>query len=108
MPNPTQFQWVDPTTNTDGSTITTGEVTGYQIGVRLASGTPGQYLVTTQFVPGAASTTEVFSSLSAVLAPGDYAAAIQTVGPTNSVFSTETTFTIAAPVPNPPTGFTAA
>src|SRR5208283_3074849 len=39
MSNPSKVSWIDPTLNVDGSAITTGELTGYLVGVRLASGT---------------------------------------------------------------------
>lgn len=105
MPNPTQFNWVDPTKNTDGTAITAGEVTGYQIGVRPSTGTPGTYPVLTP-IASPTATSEPLASLSSVLAPGSYAAAIQTVGPVNSAWSSEITFAIAPPTPNPPSGFT--
>ncbi len=104
MSNPTKFTWTDPTTNVDGSAITTGEVTGYSIGVRPSTGTAGTYPVLTA-VAGATATSEAYSALSSVLAPGNYAAAIQTVEPVNSAWSAEITFTIAAPVPSPPVNF---
>lgn len=107
MANPTKFTWVDPTKNTDGSAIAAGEITGYLIGIRPATGAAGTYPITAP-VTGASATTELFTQLGTVLAPGDYAAGIQSVGPTNSAWSTEVTFTIQAPVPVPPTGFTVA
>ena len=103
MATPT-FTWTDPTKNTDGTAITAGEVTGYQIGVRPSSGTPGTYPVLTS-IAGSTATSEPLTSLSSVLAPGAYAAAIQAVGPVNSAWSAEISFTIAPPTPNPPTGF---
>jgi len=107
MANPTKFTWVVPTTNTDGSAITAGELTGYDIGVRPASGTAGTYPIMTT-VADPAATQEPIASLSAVLAPGDYAAAIRSDAATNSVWSSEVTFSITAPVPNPPSAFTVA
>lgn len=106
MINPSQFTWTDPTTNTDGSPIVVGEITGYTIGVRLASGAAGTYPILTDVV-GAAAAKEAIAQLSQALVAGDYAAAIQTSGPTVSAWSAETTFTIAPEVPNPPTGFSA-
>lgn len=107
----TQFVWVDPTTNVDGSAVTAGEISGYQIGIRAASGTPGTY-TTFAIVKDAAATSEAFSLLGTTLAPGDYAAAIQTLSTTNgnSPFSPEAKFTIDVPLspPNAPTGFTVA
>jgi hypothetical protein len=104
MANPTQFTWVDPTKNVDGSNISAGEVTGYSIGVRPSTGTPGTYTVVTP-ISSPTATSEPLANLSSVLAPGSYAAAIQTVGPVNSAWSAEISFTIAAPVPSPPSGF---
>lgn len=104
MANPTKFNWTDPTTNTDGTAIAAGEITGYSIGVRPSTGTPGTYTVVTP-VAGAAVTSEALASLSSVLVPGSYAAAIQTIGPVDSGWSAEITFTITPPVPNPPSAF---
>lgn len=105
MANPTQFTWVIPTTNTDGSAVAAGEITGYTLGVGTVSGT---YSISTP-IANPAATSEPIASLSQVLAPGTYFAAIRaesTGGP--SAYSNEVTFSIAAPVPNPPTNFTAA
>lgn len=105
MANPSQFTWVIPTTNTDGSAVTPGEITGYTIGVGTAS---GNYTMMTS-VADPTATAEPLNKLSSVLAPGTYFAAIRaesTGGP--SAFSNEVTFQIAAPVPNPPTSFTVA
>jgi hypothetical protein len=98
------FTWTDPTTNTDGSPITTGEITGYQIGVRPSTGSAGTYPVTVA-VSGPTTTSEALSAITPPLTPGSYAAAIRSVGPTDSAWSNEATFTIAAPVPSAPTGF---
>jgi hypothetical protein len=108
--NPTQFTWTDPTTNTDGTPITAGEVTGYTLGIRstTASGSvAGTYPITAQ-VSGASATNELLSALGTVLKPDTYAAAIQTAGPVPSAFTNEVTFTIEPPQPNPPTSFSVA
>ncbi|MDR5726729.1 MAG: hypothetical protein RB191_04590 [Terriglobia bacterium] len=104
MTNPTKFLWTDPTTNVDGSPIAAGEITGYQIGVRPASGTAGTYPMLTP-VAGATATSEAFTALSSLLVPGSYAAAILAVGPVDSAYSAEVNFTIAPPVPSAPTNF---
>jgi hypothetical protein len=103
MANPTKLSWVDPTTNVDGSAIASGEITGYQIGVRPSSGTAGTYPMLTPVT--ATATSEPLASLSTILVPGSYAAAIMALSAVNSVWSTEVTFTIVPPQPNPPTGF---
>jgi len=107
MANPTKFTWVDPTKNTDGTAVVAGEITGYSIGVRPASGTAGTYPIITP-ISGATTTSEPLASLSTILTPGDYAAAIQSVGPVNSAWSSEITFTISPPIPTPPTSFSVA
>jgi hypothetical protein len=110
MTNPTKFTWTDPTTNVDGSAISTGEITGYNVGVRLTTATgsvAGTYPIMAA-VSGAAAANELISALGTVLIPGAYAAAVQAVGPVNSAWSAEATFTIAPPVPNSPTNFTVA
>lgn len=99
MANPTTYSWVAPTVNTDGSAITAGEITGYGIGQRLTSGTPGTYTSTVN-VTGATTLTAPIT-----LAPGSWTAAIRSIGPTDSAFSAEISFVIAPPVPVPPTGF---
>jgi hypothetical protein len=105
MTNPTEFTWTDPTTNVDGSPLDPSEITSYNIGIRLASGTPGVY-TTIVNVAGPTAHTELLSAISPPLAPGSYAAAVQAVGPVDSAFSTEATFTIVPPTPSAPTGFT--
>ena len=103
MANPTTITWDDPTTNVDGSPIAAGEITGYTVGVRPNNGTIGTYPFTGQ-VADPAGTKELISALSTILSPGIYFVAVQSNGPVNSAWSPEVTFTIAAPVPNPPSG----
>lgn len=91
--------WTIPTTNVDGTPIAAGEITGYTIGIRPASGTAGTYPVT-QAVPNAAATT---AAVSLSLPSGNYFVSVQADGPQDSAWSTETAFTLA-PIPNPPTG----
>lgn len=100
----TKFIWTIPTTNVDGTAITAGEITGYRIGIRPATGTAGTY-PTLVSVSDPAATSEPFSALATPMAPGNYAAAIMSVGPTNSAWSSEISFAVAAPAPNPPSGF---
>lgn len=113
MSNPVAFSWQDPTTNTDGTPIAAGEITGYNIGVRSTTAVgsvAGTYPIVTTVV-GATAANELLSALSTVLKPDSYAAAIQTMGPTDSAFTAEITFMIVAPpppVPNPPSGFAVA
>lgn len=102
MANPTVFTWVVPTTNVDGSIITSGELTGYTIGVGAAAGV---YTIMTS-VADPAATSEPIAALSAVLVPGTYFAAIRaesTAGPSD--FSNEVSFSIAASPPVPPSNF---
>lgn len=106
-PSTAKFSWTDPTANTDGSALQTGEVTGYAIGIRsttAAGSVAGSYTVTAQ-VAGAAAANEALSAIGTVLKPDTYAAAIQSVGPVNSAWSSEIQFTIAQPVPNSPSQF---
>lgn len=105
-----KFSWVDPTTNVDGSAIATGEISGYNVGIRSATATgsiAGTYTVIAP-VSGAAAANEAVSAIGTVLKPDTYAAAVQTIGPTNSAWSSEIEFTIAQPVPSAPTGFAVA
>jgi hypothetical protein len=102
--NASTLTWTDPTANTDGSAIQAGEITGYNVGVRPASGSAGTYPFITNIAnPGA--TTEMIAALQGVLAPGVYMVAVQATGPVSSAWSNEGTFTVTAPpppTPNPP------
>lgn len=107
VPLKTAITWTDPTANTDGSAIDASEITGYSIGVREdGSGAAGTYPLTVT-VQGATAVSESAQALITALSlkPGNYWAAVQTVGPTNSDWSTEAPFSIPAPlpVPAPPT-----
>lgn len=106
MTNPQVFTWIDPVTNVDGSAIVAGEITGYNLGLRVttASGSvAGTYPINVS-VAGATAASELLSGISPVLVPGSYAAAIETVGPVNSAWSAEVAFTITPPTPAAPTG----
>jgi hypothetical protein len=117
MSDPTKFVWTDPTTNTDGSPVAAGEITGYEIGVRdttAAGSAAGTYPFGAK-APSTA-TSELISLLTPALPKGVLLAAAvraNTAGvdgnnnPVNSAWSTEATFTLTppAPVPNPPTSF---
>lgn len=120
MSDPTKFTWVDPTTNKDGSPVSDGEISGYEVGVRdttAAGSAAGTYPFGAK-APNTA-TTELISLLQPSLPTGVLLAAAVRANtaaldangnPINSDWSTEATFTLTppAPVPNPPTGFTAA
>jgi hypothetical protein len=105
LTNPTKVTWTDPTTNTDGSAIAAGEITGYSVGVRLASGTAGTYPYSA--TAPSTSVTELLSALAPVLPTGQpLVCAAQALSATNgnSLWSVESTpFTPLAP-PSPPTG----
>lgn len=117
MSDPTKFVWTDPTTNTDGSPVAAGEITGYEVGVRdtTATGsTAGTYPYGAK--APATATTELISLLTPSLPKGVLLAAAVRANtaavdinnnPINSKWSTEATFTLTPPppVPNEPTGF---
>lgn len=114
MSTPNQFTWVDSTTNTDGSAITQGEITGYTIGIRSLSAVgsaAGTYPV---LVPVSSPTAtietlaQVVATLGKPLTPDNYAAAIRSVGPVSSDWTPEQNFTIDPPKPNPPSVFSVA
>lgn len=112
-PVPTTATWVDPTTNTDGTPIAAGEITGFTIGVRDTTAA-GSAAGTYPFTAGApaTATSELLSLLNPALPKGvALAAAIRadTAGP-SSAWGAEVSFTLPAPlpIPNPPTGFTIA
>lgn len=105
--NPTKVSWNAPAANTDGSPIAAGEITGYTLGVRLisaAGSVAGAYPVAVD-VPS--NPTEGPLTVFGPLKAGDYAAAARAIGPNDSAWSAEATFTIA-PVPAAPTGFSVA
>jgi len=107
MANVSKFSWTDPTTNTDGSALGAGEITGYVVGVRPSSGTAGTYPSTIAAASGA--TSALVSGLSPALTSGSYFAAVQTQSTTNgnSAWSSEVAFTLTAS-PNPPSNFSIA
>ena len=97
--------WTLPTTNTDGSPITAGELTGFIVGLRsttAAGSAAGTYPI--QSPPTAPdAVTEALSAITANLKSDDYAVAVQTQsvdGP--SAWSAEVLFTGTLPVPMPP------
>jgi len=100
----TTISWVDPTTNEDGSPIVAGEITGYVIGIRagvVGDGGAGGY-TTKAIAVGPAAVSEALSALGTVVTvPGNYVVAVQTNGPTNSLWSAEVPLVIAAPPPPP-------
>jgi len=107
--NPTAVSWTDPTTNTDGSAIAAGEITGYTVGVRsvTASGSVAGTYPFTASAP-ASSTDELLGAITPTLPPDTYVAAVQSNSASNgnSAWSSESNaFTITAPTPapNPPT-----
>jgi hypothetical protein len=107
----TTFSWTDPTTNTDGSPITAGEIQGYQLGIRPASGTAGTYPILAPPVASSA-VNETLAATGELLAPGDYFAAVRAITATvDSAFSNEGAFNVPVPpppVPNPPVNFSVA
>jgi hypothetical protein len=104
VPSTAKFTWTDATKNLDGSAIVAGEVTGFLIGIRPSTGTAGNYPINSPPI-AANAVSEAVALITPSLVPGDYAAAIQSVGPSNSPWSAEVTFTIAVPVPAAPSAF---
>lgn len=103
--------WTPPTVNSDGSPLTTGEITGYIVGLRslTAAGTAaGTYPIQSP-ATSATAVTEALSAISANLKADNYASAVQAQsanGP--SAWSTEFQFQGVLPVPSAPTGFSVA
>lgn len=96
--------WTPPTTNTDGSAIAAGEITGYTVGVRPAAGTVGVYPVTKQVAPSVLT----LDLKTLGLAPGSYFVSVETNSANNSSWDPEIGFTIPQPTPNPPGNFSLA
>lgn len=101
-PATAKANWADPTTNTDGTPISTGEITGYQLGVGLST---GSYTILTS-VTGPSATSIAISAITPMLAANTYFAAVRAVTAAgNSGWSNEASFTIAPPIPSNPTSF---
>lgn len=101
MTNPTKFSWTDPTTNTDGSAVSAGEITGYTIGIGTVSGT---YTQLQPITPGTA-VSEALSQVTPPLKAGTYFAAVRAESAGgSSAWSTEVQFTLVV-TPTAPTGF---
>lgn len=93
--------WKAAAANADGTPIQAGEITGYEVGIRPESGTPGTY----PKIVSVASQWEAANALAALDLPmGNYAAAIRTTGPSDSAWSTETMFTVML-IPKAPGDF---
>lgn len=112
-PVPTTASWTAPATNTDGSPIAQGEITGYTVGVRDTTA-PGSAAGTYPYSlrAPATDTSELLSLITPKLPTGVLLAAAvraDTAGP-SSDWTAEVTFTLPAPlpVPNPPSNFTVA
>lgn len=109
MPNPTQVNYKLPTTYADGSPLVASDIKQINIGIRPAKGTPGVYPMTVVDVTFTADANGISHEPLAAfgsLASGDYIAAAETVMKAGgeSVWSSESpAFTIAPPIPNPPT-----
>ncbi len=109
MPNPKQINYVLPSTYDDGSALSVADIKQVNIGIRPKTGTAGTYPLTAidvTFTPDAQGVSHETLAVFGSLAPGDYIAAAETVMKAGgvSVWSTESApFTIAPPIPSPPT-----
>jgi len=108
--NPTQVNYKLPTTYDDNVTpLNPADIKQVNIGIRPKSGTSGTYplrVVDVTFTADANGVSHEPLAAFGSLAPGDYVAAAETVMKAGgvSIWSTESApFTIAPPVPNPPT-----
>ncbi len=115
MSDPTKLNWTDPTTNEDGSPVASGEITGYEVGIRdttAAGSAAGTYPFGAK--APATATSELISLLTPSLPKGVMLAAAvraNTAGLDvngnliNSAWSTEVTFQLTppAPIPSAPT-----
>ena len=109
MPNPTQVNYKLPSTYDDGSPLLVTDIKQVNIGIRPKTGTPGTYplmAVDVTFTADGQGVSHEPLTVFGSLAPGDYVAAAETVMKAGgvSVWSAESAvFTIAPPIPNPPT-----
>ena len=103
--------WTDPPLNTDGSQVSVGEITSFNVGLRATSAS-GSVAGTYPFGVSAPSsaTSQALSTVSGLVPGTQYAAAVQAVTANgNSGWSTpEFEFIAAIPVPNPPTAVSVA
>lgn len=86
------FSWEPPTQNLDNSALTGGEVTGYEVGVRTG-GSAGTYSII-MAVDGPFTSADLIANIQPPLSSGTYFAAVRAVGPTDSAWSPESTFTV--------------
>jgi hypothetical protein len=95
-----KVSWTDPTTNTDGSAVTSGEIAGYIVGAGTSSGA-----YTSQAnVTGPTATSVALSALSPVLTYGStYYLAVKSTGSAPGTWSNEIQFTVAQPTVSAPT-----
>jgi hypothetical protein len=91
--SPTNLSFVPPTQNTDGSAITPGEITGYEVGIRMSGGSPGTYPLLYS-IPGLYAASALFATIIPTLGSGIYFSAIRSLGPIDSAWSAETSFTV--------------
>lgn len=109
---PSNIKLTLPTTNTDGTPIAAGDLVDVQVGFGTTSGNytliADDTVFGTQTVDGV--TTIPFASLNENLGFGTWFAAsrVKNAEGQVSAWSNEASFVIAAPVPNPPAGFTVA
>lgn len=106
-----RITWTDPPLNTDGSAVSAGEITGFNVGFRAvnaAGSTPGQYPITAGEAPS--STSAPLSGVQGLIPGTEYAAAVQAATANGvSAWSTpEFLFITAMPIPNPPTAVSVA
>lgn len=107
-----KVSWVAPTEGTDSQPLSGGDVvTGYIVGLRsltAVGSAAGTYPIMSP--PTAANAlTDALSAVNASLKPDNYAVSVQAQsanGP--SAWATEFQFQGVLPVPNPPTGVSAA
>lgn len=109
---PTKVTLTLPTTNVDGSPIATGDLVDVQVGFGTATGNYTLIADDTAFATQTQNgvVTIPWASLNENLGFGTWfaAARVKNAEGQTSAWSNEATFDIAAPVPNPPTGFTVA
>lgn len=86
------FAWTPPIQNVDNSALITGEVTGYEVGVRQ-SGPVGTYPILLD-VEGPFTSGDLIANIQPPLPSGLWYAAVRTAGPTPSAWSPEYRFSV--------------
>lgn len=86
------FLWEPPTQNVDGSPITPGQITGYEVGLRQG-GSPGTYPIILE-IDGPFTAADLVANVQPPLPSGLYIGNVRSIGPINSAWGLEFSFAV--------------